>query len=342
MNVNSFLTLEQKMNVQKAIQSALGYSPSLDAIDIRNGYTRFDTAKRGHLNGFFRIYIYKDSLVVYFGDWSIEGASYVWREKEASGEYKPITKEQNREITEALERQKEEDERVRREAIEIMKDRFDDLPSLDSMDFIHPYLKKKGLTRSYIGKYDVEKDVIVFPFYDSTGHLTGLQEIDEYGNKKIVRYSKKKGSYSLLRFKNTDYSRVYACEGFATGISIFEATGAPVIVCIDAGNIEGAVHSACDYLNIFSDDVVIVADNDESGTGEEEARKACDSLQCSYIVIPYEGMDANDYAQEYGLEFLHSLLVDGVDAWKTVEDSDLEESSIDYGENDEQGEEDEE
>ena len=40
---------------------------------------------------------------------------------------------------------KEEDERVRREAIGIMKDRFDELPSLDSMDFIHPYLPLIGI-----------------------------------------------------------------------------------------------------------------------------------------------------------------------------------------------------
>ena len=337
--MNSFLTIEQKMTVQKAIQSALGYSPSLDAIEIRSGYTRFDTEKKGHRNGFFKVTTFHGALVVHFGDWSVNGSSYVWREEGRSGA-KPLTKEERKAIYEGLQRQRQEEERIRREAIETMKDRFADLPSLDSVGESFPYLKKKGIHNSYIAKLDRDKGVIVFPFYDSNGHLTGLQEIDALGNKKIVRYSRKKDSFSLLRFKNADYSRVYASEGFATGLSIFEATGAPVIICIDAGNLEGGISSALDYLNISAENVVIVADNDENGKGEAEARKACNSLGCSYILIPYEGMDANDYATEYGKEFLECLLLEGVDAWRTEFGDDLD--SIDYGENDEQGEEDEE
>ncbi len=327
------------MQVQKVIQSALGYSPSVNEIEIRNGYYRFDTEKKGHKNGFYRLYTYKGKLVAYYGDWSIEGASYVWQEEKESSSYSRLTDEQCREITDAMETAKREEERVRREAIEIMKDRFKELPLLDSLGEPFPYLQKKGITKSFVAKFDRDNNCIVFPFYDSSGHLTGLQEITPDGFKKICRYSRKKDSFALLRFKNADYSRVYACEGYATGISIFEATGAPVIICIDAGNLEGGIRSACDFLGIFSDYVMIVADNDESQTGEKEARKACDSLDCSYMVIPYEGMDANDYAKEFGAEFLRSLLVDGIDAWAMVGSSDLEEEGsidIDEGAEDEE------
>lgn len=335
----TFLSIEQKMTVQKAIQSALGYSPSLDAIEIRSGYTRFDTEKRGHRNGFFKVTTFHGALVVHFGDWSVNGSSHVWREGGRSGR-RPLTEEEQKAIYEGLQRQRQEEERIRREAIETMRDRFAELPLLDSVGESFPYLQKKGISKSYIAKFDRDNNCIVFPFYDTNGHLTGLQEIDALGNKKIVRYSRKKDSFSLLRFKNADYSRVYACEGYATGLSIFEATGAPVIICIDAGNLEGGISSALDYLSISAENVVIVADNDTNGKGEEEARKACNSLGCAYILISYEGMDANDYANEYGKEFLHLLLTEGVDAWRTEFGDDLN-YSIDYGENDE-GEENEE
>ena len=310
------MDLSTKMKIQSVIQSTLGYSPSLNMIEYRAKYTRFDTEKKGHANGFFKVYDYKGQWVVLCGDWAQGGTKYVLRE-EGGASVHELTKEERRELHDSLRRQREEEERVKSEALEIMRNRYTDLPFMDSLDFPFPYLTRKGLSRSYIGKYDKEKDSLVFPIYDYRGHLVGLQDIDAQGNKRISRGSTKKGSFALLRRSSDDTGKIYACEGFATGISIFEATGATVIICIDAGNLELGIDSGCLYLNTDPKNVIIVADNDESGTGEKEARKACSSLGCSFILIPYENMDANDYAQEYGKEFLSCLLTEGVNAWDT-------------------------
>lgn len=310
------LTLKEKVKIQNEILSNLGYAPSLDRIEVSASYRRFDTKKKGHLNGFFRIMQFGNVLFLHYGDWSVQGASYRWDSREgANAGMHYLTKEENYEIQGALKFEREKEAREKKLALDTMKDRFDNSPYFDSLDIEHEYLKKKGLTKSYIAKYDQEKELLLFPFYNSLGLLMGIQEIDSYGNKKIVRHSTKKGSFALLKHKDSDLSRVYACEGYATGISILEATRGAVIICIDAGNLAEGIRSGSSYLNISPSLVNIVADNDESGTGEKEAIKACNMLGCSYTLVPYLGMDANDYFKEFGIEFLSSLLLDGEDRW---------------------------
>lgn len=309
------VSLELKKTIQNEILSNLGYAPSLDRIDVSATYQRFDTAKKGHKNGFFRLREIGGDFFLHYGDWSNQGKAYRWSSKfEATG-FGTLSRAEQLEIERAYHLEVEKEAREKKLALDIMNDRIKNSPSFDSLGIEHDYLKKKGLSRSYIAKYDEEKNLLLFPFYNSIGCLTGIQEIDSLGNKKIVRHSSKKGSFALLKFKDSDLSNIYACEGYATGISILEATRGTVIVCIDAGNLTEGIKSASAYLNISPDRVNIVADNDESGKGESEAIKACSALGCSYTLIPYVGMDANDYASEYGIDFLTSLLIDGVDFW---------------------------
>jgi dihydroxyacetone kinase DhaKLM complex PTS-EIIA-like component DhaM len=91
---------------------------------------------------------------------------------------------------------------------------------------------------------------------------------------------------------------VYIAEGAATASTIHEVTGKCVIVSFSAQNMT-ATAKYVRHVSGDQRDIVIVADNDESGTGEREALKACEAAHCTMIMPPVIG-DANDYVQAGG------------------------------------------
>lgn len=154
----------------------------------------------------------------------------------------------------------------------------------------HAYLEKKGLKDAYGAK--VWKKDLLLPLYNKDGELVSLQSIDPEGNKMYAKYGTCKGSYWCVGTGKA----AYLAEGFATAASIFEATGKACLVAYSAGNLKNVAE--------FFPDVTVVADNDESGTGEREAK----ATGLPYILIPVQGYDANDYATKYGILELQKLL----------------------------------
>ena len=153
----------------------------------------------------------------------------------------------------------------------------------------HPYLKRKGLSGSYGAR--VLGSTLVVPMWQPDG-IVNLQTIEENGTKRYQKGGTTKGAYNIVGHGKP----VYMAEGFATAASVYEATGKACVVAFSAGNLRNLV-------DLFPD-VTIVADNDESGTGEKEAK----ATGLSYILVPEKGMDANDYASKYGREALAKIL----------------------------------
>lgn len=153
----------------------------------------------------------------------------------------------------------------------------------------HPYLQKKGLSGSY-GTRILGSTLLVPMYLD--GAIVNLQSIEDNGSKRYHRGAVCKGASYQVGVGEP----VYMAEGFATAASIYEATGKPCLVAFSAGNLRN--------LAPGHPEVVIVADNDESGTGEKEA--AATGLK--YALIPEKGMDANDYAARYGRQALADFL----------------------------------
>ena len=93
---------------------------------------------------------------------------------------------------------------------------------------------------------------------------------------------------------------IYLCEGFATGASIFEATGGTVVCAMSANNLPPVA-------NLLTGQVVVVADNDESGTGDRYGRIAAEAIGARLVMPPTRG-DANDYAQHNDLAAINPPL----------------------------------
>ena len=89
-------------------------------------------------------------------------------------------------------------------------------------------------------------------------------------------------------------------EGYATGASYYRDMGEPVVVCFSAGNLS----KVAPEISVMFPKAkhVFIADNDESGTGEREAKKAAEFVQQAgsqaEVRMPIETGDYNDHSVE--------------------------------------------
>lgn len=137
----------------------------------------------------------------------------------------------------------------------------------------HPYLKNKGFDKNFYLKQDEHGNLLI-PLRDINGKYWATQRIFSNGDKMIgatrtkeekeqgIEYpAKKQGNFFLLGAKNlSNVQEVYICEGFATAASVHEALNKPVIMGVDAGNLEIIVTNIKEkYPNM---QLIIASDND--------------------------------------------------------------------------------
>ena len=235
----------------------------------------------------------RGTLYGHFGDWrdpAKEDLEYCSR-----GKIEELPESEKAEIRKMEEKRKAEKEKFRAEKLEEIKVMYDTLP-LATAD--HPYLKKKGVLPQPDMKLDSHGNVIV-PMRNQKGELQDIQYLFPKADKDGKWKSYAKGLEARGAFYTIpgNYKDTFICEGVATGLSIHAATGATVICAMSAGQIPNVAKN-------FSR-AVIIADNDESGTGEKAATNCPGN---DYYVIPNPGMDANDYATAFGVEGLAQLL----------------------------------
>ena len=183
---------------------------------------------------------------------------------------------------------------------------------------VHPYLEKKKVL-SYGLRID-DKDRLVIPLLDINLSIVGLQYIDPEGKKLFLTGSKKSGSFFILGqeiLKTSD--KIYFCEGYATGASIYKDMEQPVFVAFDAYNLLPVVEQVFEVMKDRT--FVFIADNDDSKTGEKEAKKACQYIMKkkgkAEVLMPETQGDYNDHANAIEGEILPPLQL--VDVPKAVD-----------------------
>ncbi|MCO6440701.1 MAG: toprim domain-containing protein [Nitrococcus mobilis] len=137
----------------------------------------------------------------------------------------------------------------------------------------NPYLTAKGISAH--GVRTDEDGVLIIPMSaDCT--LCSLQLIDPTGEKLFLPGGRVCGTYYAIGRPD---DLIVVCEGFATGASIHEATGAAVAVAFNAGNLKKVAESLrSKYPDI---QMVIAADNDIRDDGSENVgvAKATEAAQ---------------------------------------------------------------
>lgn len=144
-----------------------------------------------------------------------------------------------------------------------------------------PYLVHKRI-KPHIAR--IYNGSIVIPLC-ADGEIKSLQFIDADGGKRFLTGGQKKGSYCPIG-EAAGADALCICEGFATGATIHEATGRPVAISLDAGNL---LTVATAMRSKFpGKKIIICADNDwqtHNNPGVTKSSEAASAIG-GYLAVP--------------------------------------------------------
>ena len=234
-----------------------------------------------------------------FGSWKHD-VNGTWSAK-AEHEFTPDERRAHAKRMEEAKRQREaEQQRVREDARKRAAEIWaQSTPANDD----HPYLVRKQVKAHGLRE---SQGKLVLPMYSSDGILQSLQFIDAEGNKRFLTGGQKRGCYYGIGRRPVD--RLVVTEGFATGASITQATGTPVAIAFDAGNLE----PVCEALRLklpTSIAIEIWADNDVATPGNPGITKATKAAaKIGAQVVAPEAGDFNDMAISQGLDAVAAMV----------------------------------
>ena len=171
-------------------------------------------------------------------------------------------------------------------------------------DPMHPYLQHKAVQPHGLRQHD---DCLLVPVFDFDVALTSLQKIGVDGEKRFLPGGRVQGGIFPVGDINVE---VILVEGFATGATLHEITGKPVVVAFNAGNlvpVAGKLRQHHPKLQI-----VIGADNDhatEGNPGISKARMAARAVGGSVVAPPTEPgvSDWNDWTLRHGPDLIRRV-----------------------------------
>ena len=239
-------------------------------------FHRFDVDKKGD----------KALWVIAFEDGNVQAGN--WKTGESAFFYAKTEAEENiLQQKSIVERTRKELETFRLSSLKKAKELYESLPPASAEQ---EYLVRKKIKA--VDGVRQEGKSLVIPGFVPKGDLQTIQHILPNGEKRFFIGCTTLGAYFVIGEVS---NQMYLVEGYATGYSVYEATGSGVVVAFNAGNLESASKA---FLSTHPDvSLIVVADNDfprngeKKGVGELKAEKT----GLPYILIPIQGMDANDY-----------------------------------------------
>lgn len=173
----------------------------------------------------------------------------------------------------------------------------------------HPYLLKKGVLPCGV-RWQQQGNRLLIQVCDFAGVIHGLQYIDATGEKRFKPGTAKAGHFFTIAGSST----IVVCEGFATGASIHQATGATVLVAFDAGNLLTVAKAARKH---HPESKIIIAADDDHATPENpglaKATVAAQAVNGLLAVPLFTGdreskqTDFNDLHQAAGLDRVREI-----------------------------------
>ncbi len=175
----------------------------------------------------------------------------------------------------------------------------------------HPYLVKKGVPP--LGGLRLAKDGrIIVPVLGDDGKIQSLQFIAEGGEKRFLTGGKMAGGFFAIKAPGDKAGPLNLAEGYATGASVNQATGATVLCAFNAGNLLAVAEMA---RRFYPDrEIILCADDDltEGNPGLTKATEAARAINAKLAVpvfLDHAGRsDFNDMATEQGLEAVRAAL----------------------------------
>jgi len=155
---------------------------------------------------------------------------------------------------------------------------------------------------------DAWKSTLIIPMLGENGQIQSLQFISKNGDKKFLSGGKMQGSYYPLGdLKGAGI--ILIAEGYATAATIHEATGLPVVVAYNAGNLLPVAET---IRALYPEaGTILCADDDVATKGNPGVTAANEAAQAvdGKVIIPDFGAnrpeganDFNDMAAHLGKE----------------------------------------
>lgn len=145
-----------------------------------------------------------------------------------------VTEADRKKWREKAEAQKLQQELEDRKARESAAKRAKRIWSCKSVDRNCPYIERKmvGVNGCKVNG----KGNLVIPLFDRNGEIWNIQEIHADGHKPFLLGGRVSGCFYMIGSVDDQYQIICVAEGFATGASIFEATGYTTVIAFNAGN----------------------------------------------------------------------------------------------------------
>ncbi len=190
----------------------------------------------------------------------------------------------------------------------------------------HPYLERKRVNAFglRIGTYRNLKDCLIVPLRLIDGSLVSVQAIFANASpmfdgrdRDYLPGGQKRGAFHMIgAYPSGHAPTIIVCEGYATGASIHMATGYPVAVAMDSGNLKPVATS---LRNKFGMAIIIIAADDDqwkrnkTNAGIVEAKQAAFTAQAMVAIPQFEDVssapsDFNDLHVAQGIAAVRSQI----------------------------------
>lgn len=264
---------------------------------------RFDVNddRRGTRNGWYVLYP-DDPAAGVFGCWK-RAISQTWRAERAR-----LTPEegsrQGERIAQAIQAQAAEKRKRHEAALRQATRIIAKAPAATS----HPYLDRKHVGSH--GLHLASDGRLVVPVLGSDGSLQSLQYIAADGTKRFLADAPVAGGNFTI---GVIQDKAVVCEGYATGATIHETTGLPVVIAFNAGNLEPVSKN---LRKAHPEAQLIIAADDDRNTpgnpGVSHATPAAKAVRARLVVPTFgpesTGTDFNDMMAESGAEAVRSAI----------------------------------
>jgi phage/plasmid primase-like uncharacterized protein len=188
---------------------------------------------------------------------------------------------------------------------------------------VAPYLQRKGVEAH--GTRSMDNGELLVPLVDTDGRLWNVQRIlpraMQSGNDKLfIKSGRKSGLFHVIG-EIDPVKPILLAEGYATAASVHEATGRPVVVSFDAGNLAKVARA---FREKYPDTALVIAGDDDVPTflrknvnpGRDAAQEVARDVE-GLVAFPsgdgFTGKDFNDLVDQYGREAGFALIKQAVD-----------------------------
>ena len=249
-------------SLRDALQGA-GLAPVKAAFTFDGQPCRFDIEgrKRGKKHGWFIGYADGDDAWGVFGDWQ-SGYQQSW----CSRTRQSLSAEELTRLDERMQQAQAAAAAERQRMAQAAAAKAAQLWEKGApVRADHPYIAAKGIHP--VGALQL-RDMLLIPLRRA-GALLSMQCIGTDGRKTFLTGGETKGA-ALVLGTLKDAGQILLCEGWATGCTLHEATGLPVVVAFNAGNLLPVAERLVQTLAV---PVLVCGDNDQATEGNPG--KAC-------------------------------------------------------------------